>query len=95
MSFRRFPGRCGYSKSGDWTKDQILLVLNANGQGARWTEITKPGLSQHQRQWKRTDGAIATWTPHGWFGITTPAYELAKSTAEARAKAAASQKPKI
>ena len=90
-------GRCvaiHYSKSGDWTEDQIQLVVGSNSQGAKWTEITKPQLSKMKREWKRADGATAEWMRNG-MKLVSPAYQRAKDVVEAKAKAEASRKPKI
>jgi hypothetical protein len=43
-SHRSATARIGYAKPGDWTEDQIRLVLNANTQGLVWKEISKPGV---------------------------------------------------
>ena len=90
-------GRCAwidYGKPGEWTEEQIQLVLGSNSQGARWTETTK-GSNKHSRSWRRTDGATATWTSYSGMKLIVPAYDRAKQIIEAKAKAAASQKPKI
>lgn len=91
-------GRCArisYSKPGDWTEEQFLTVLTINAQGAKWADVSKPDLKKLLRDWKREDGAIAHWQSGLSFAITTPAFEQAKRTAEAKAKAAASQIPKL
>jgi hypothetical protein len=90
-------GRCvriEYDKTGDWTEDQIQLVLGSNSQGAKWTETTK-GSIKVVRSWKRADGADATWNKFAGIKMIVPAYERAKQVIEAKAKAAASEKPKI
>lgn len=89
-------GRCvriSYSKQGDWSDDQIRLVLNSNNQGAVWSETSRPG-STLQRAWRRTDGSTATWT-RGGMSLVWDAYNKAKEKAEERAKVAAKKKPKI
>jgi len=91
-------GRCSkisYSKSGDWSNDQILTVLNSNSQGARWSEISNDAIKNLQRTWKRADGGIATWQLASGMTLTNPAYDRAKSRAEAKAKGDAAKIPKI
>jgi hypothetical protein len=91
-------GRCvkiQYRKSGEWTEEQVQLVLAYNSQGAKWTETSKPETKKYQRTWKRVDGAEAGWSGAGSMNFIVPAYERAKKVIEAKAKAAASQKPKI
>lgn len=90
-------GRCvriSYDKRGDWTEDQIRLVLNSNTQGAQWTETTKPSMKTFQRKWRRIDGSTATWT-QGGMSLVWDAYNKAKAKAEETAAVAAKQKPKI
>ena len=53
-------GRCvriHYSKRGDWTEEQIRMVLAYNSQGGMWTENPKAGVAKLIRKWKRADGA--------------------------------------
>lgn len=91
-------GRCvriAYSKPGEWTTEQISLVLAYNSQGASWSETGKPGTASFARSWKRADGATAEWKRGSGMQMVVPAYERAKKTVEAKAKAAASAKPKI
>lgn len=89
--------RCGhihYTKVGEWTDEQFLAVLNANSQGGRWTETSKPGgIPKLQRSWRRDDGATTRWQLGVGLTLITPAYNRAKAVAEA--KAAASRSPKI
>jgi hypothetical protein len=90
-------GRCvriQYGKPGEWTEEQIQLVLAYNSQGGKWTETSNPAARKYQRTWKRADGAEAVWNS-GHMRMVVPAYERAKQVLEAKAKAAASQKPKI
>jgi hypothetical protein len=90
-------GRCvriQYGKPGDWTEEQFQLVLAYNSQGAKWTDTSRPAAAKFQRTWKRIDGAEAGWSG-GQMRLVVPAYERAKQVIEAKAKAAASQKPKI
>lgn len=90
-------GRCvriSYAKTGDWTEEQVQLVLNANSQGAAWTETGRPGARKVQRTWQRSDGAQAHWSGVG-MQLVTPAYDRAKQVIEAKAKAASGQKPRI
>ena len=85
-----------YSKTGEWTDDQILLVLTTNCQGAKWTETTNPSLRKIKREWRREDGATAVWgVPGQGFVVTHPAYNLAKQRAQDQAKANASRLPKL
>lgn len=91
-------GRCvaiSYSKRGDWTEDQIQLVLGSNSQGAAWTETTNPSIKKLQRSWKRADGGTAEWKIGQAMSLVSPAYARAKAVVEAKAKAEASRKPKI
>lgn len=93
-----FDGRCmriTYSKRGDWTEDQFQTVLNANGQGSRWSETTKKGIEKLQRSWRRADGSEAKWSAITGITLTWEAYNRAKATAEERARVEASRKPKI
>jgi hypothetical protein len=88
--------RIRYSKPGDWTEDQIKLVLNSNGQGTKWSETTKPSMATFQRTWTRTDGSTATWAKNLSFSLTWSAYDKALKAAEERARVeSASKKPKI
>jgi len=91
-------GRCArisYSKRGEWTDEQILTVLTVNAQGAKWADVSNPHLRNLSRDWKRDDGATAHWQQNMSLSITTPAYERAKQTAEAKAKAEASKMPRL
>lgn len=91
-------GRCvriAYSKPGEWTGEQISLVLAYNSQGAAWSETGKPGAASFARSWKRADGATAEWKRGTGMQLVVPAYDRAKKTVEAKAKAAAGAKPKI
>jgi hypothetical protein len=87
--------RISYSKSGAWTDNQILTVLTANAQGAKWTEVSNPNLRNLVRDWKREDGATAHWQAAMSISLSTPAYDRAKRVAEAKAKAAASEIPHL
>lgn len=105
MSFRQddwsivcvvIEGRCAkveYSKPGAWTEQQIETVLTSNSQGARWTKTSKTGTEKFLRRWKREDGALAEW--NSGFVVVHPAYDLAKTRAQNRAKSDASSIPKI
>lgn len=91
-------GRCvriTYTKRGDWTEDQVQLVLNNNAQGATWKETTRRGAESMIRDWKRSDGSTARWVRPQGFTLTWDAYEKAKAAAEERARVEASRKPKI
>ena len=76
-------GRCariGYSKRGEWTEAHILTVLNANAQGAKWTENSgNPSVGKMVRNWKRDDSAEAEWSFVNGMSVTTPAYNRAKA----------------
>jgi hypothetical protein len=87
--------RIGYHKRGDWTDNQILTVLTANAQGAKWSDITKPANRYYVREWKREDGAIAHWQRGLSMTITTPAFERAEMLAKEKAKVKASQIPNL
>lgn len=85
-----------YQKSGEWTEEQFATVLNSNAQGAKWTMTSKPALKSSSREWKRSDGATATWSRMGTgITVTHPAYRRAKEVLEAKAKAEAARVPKI
>ena len=84
-----------YSKQGEWTTEQITTVLNANAQGAQWTETGKSELAKLAREWRRTDGGTASWGLGGGMTVTHPGYERNKAKKEAEAKAAAARQPKI
>jgi hypothetical protein len=90
-------GRCArisYGKRGEWTEEQLQLVLAYNSQGAKWNETTKVG-GKSRRTWTRSDGASAEWMSITGIKMVAPAYERAKQVLEAKAKADASKKPKI
>ena len=84
-----------YHKRGEWTEDQFTTVLTSNGQGAKWTDISKPSVRKLAREWRREDGAKAIWRMGVAMSVTQPAYERAKVNAEAKAKSDASRLPKI
>lgn len=91
-------GRCvriAYSKRGDWTEEQVQLVLGSNSQGIKWTETSKPNTKKIERSWRRNDGALAGWSTLGSIRMVVPAYDRAKQVVEAKAKAEVSRKPKI
>lgn len=87
--------RISYAKPGDWSEDQIRLVLNSNSQGAQWGETSKPSIAKLQRTWKRIDGSTASWQKGGGMTLVWDAYNKAKAAVEERAKVAAKKKPKI
>jgi hypothetical protein len=99
ISCNVIDGRCmqiSYSKPGDWTEEQIQLVLSSNSQGAKWTETSKPGSAKYSRTWKRNDGSTATWQKGSGMSLTWSAYDKAKKAAEERARVqSAIKKPKI
>lgn len=84
-----------YSKKGDWTEDQFATVLSSNAQGESWTEVSKEMTKYLIREWRRGDGGTAVWHLGGGMVVANPAYDRAKSKAEGKAKAEASQIPKI
>jgi hypothetical protein len=91
-------GRCArihYSKPGEWTEEQLQTVLNTNAQGATWTDISKASIRKLAREWKRTDGATATWNAGVGLTVTSPAYDRAKVVEEAKVKAKSRQIPKL
>lgn len=87
--------RISYSKPGEWSEDQISLVLNTNTQGASWTETTQPMTSKWHRTWKRIDGSTATWQLGSGMSLVWDAYNVKKAAIEERAKVEAKKKPKI
>lgn len=84
-----------YRKSGEWTDVQVIAVINGNSQGAKWTEQTKESIRKLAREWRRSDGAEASWNMGLGITVTHPAYKKAKDLVEAKAKAAAGKMPKI
>lgn len=91
-------GRCmkiSYSKPGDWSEDQIQLVLSTNSQATKWTENTKPAIAALLREWKRSDGSIAKWQKGVGMTLVWDAYDKAKAALEERARLQAIKKPKI
>ena len=90
-------GRCArisYRKQGDWTEEQIQVVLAVNRQGGTWAKVAEQS-GEIFRTWKRDDGATAGWTDADGISITTPAYLHAKAILEAKAKAESSVIPNI
>jgi hypothetical protein len=87
--------RESYYKPGDWTEDQFITVLTSNGQGERWTDVSKEQIRKLFREWRRNDGATAEWHLGQSMIVTNPAYLRAKEQAEAKAKADAGRIPKI
>jgi hypothetical protein len=87
--------RISYTKIGQWSDEQLQTVLNANSQGATWTEVGRPSARKSSREWRRSDGAVATWVSTVGIKIRVPAYDRAKTVAEAKAAASARQTPKI
>jgi hypothetical protein len=91
-------GRCAkeiYSKGGDWTEDQFAAVLTSNSQGEIWTDISKEMTKKMLREWRRGDGGTAIWRMGIGMVVANPAYDRAKLKAENKAKADASQVPRI
>jgi hypothetical protein len=91
-------GKCTrevYIKSGDWTQEQLSLILSSNAQGESWFETSQDLTKSLTRKWHRSDGADATWLLSGSMVVTHPAYERAKKNAADRAKADAAQLPNI
>ncbi|MDX2152745.1 MAG: hypothetical protein SFV54_18530 [Bryobacteraceae bacterium] len=84
-----------YRKSGHWTSDQILAVLNANAQGARWSEVSRPSVAKMAREWRRDDGGAARWQQGVGITVTHPACERAKAVARAKAEAEAARVPRL
>jgi hypothetical protein len=73
----------------------IPLGPQRNAQGARWSDTGKPNSKKLARSWRRDDGATARWQMADGLTLVTPAYERAKTLAEAKAKAEASRPPRI
>ena len=91
-------GRCmriGYAKPGDWSEDQIRLVLDTNSQGAAWSESSKPMIASLQRTWRRSDGSTAEWNKGQGMVLVWSAYNVAKAKLEEQAKIEGMKKPKI
>jgi hypothetical protein len=87
--------RISYSKTGDWTEDQIQLVLATNSQGAQWTETSKSSIATLQRTWKRIDASTATWMKSGSISLVWDAYNKAKAKLEEQTRVKAADRPKI
>lgn len=83
-----------YTKVGEWTEEQFLTVLASNAQGGKWTLASKDSMKKAVREWRRSDGATAVWRV-GTLVVTHPAFDRAKSLAEAKAKAAAARTPNL
>ena len=81
-----------YTKRGDWSEDQVRLVLNANAQGAQWKE--KSPNPSFLRDWSRSDGSTAQWSINR-MTLVWDAYNKAKAQVEERAKVETKKKPKI
>jgi hypothetical protein len=91
-------GRCAeevYSKTGDWTDDQFSAVLTSNAQGEQWTDISKEMIKGMIREWHRDDGGTAVWHVAGGMVVTNPSYGRAIKRAADKAKAEASNVPKL
>lgn len=91
-------GRCmkiAYSKPGDWSEDQVRLVLDTNAQGARWKETSKPEIAKLERTWTRADGSTAKWRKGSGMTLIWDAYNKAKAQVEERARVESARKPNI
>jgi hypothetical protein len=91
-------GRCArttYSKPGEWSEDQLTAVLASNSQGERWTDNSKEMVRKLARDWRRSDGATATWRMGVSMVVTNPTYDRAKQEIETRAKADATRIPNL
>ena len=89
-------GHCAsiaYSKTGDWTAEQIAIILDNNAQGGKWTE--RRDSTKMVRSWTRKDGGSATWKFTGAIELTSPAYFAASARREAELKAKAEKKPEL
>lgn len=87
--------RISYGKPGEWTEEQVQIVLGSNSQGTAWTETSKPAAAKFNRTWKRADASTAVWSKGSGMTFVWDAYQKAKAAVEHRAKAEASRKPKI
>ena len=91
-------GRCvriHYAKPGEWVEEQFKTLLDANAQGARWTDVSKKLSVKLARDWKRSDGGTAQWKAGVGARIDSPDYHRAVETAKASARADATRKPNI
>jgi hypothetical protein len=87
--------RVTYSKPGEWSEDQLVAVLTSNAQGGQWTDNSKEMVKKLARDWRRSDGAVATWRMGVSMVVTNPAYDRAKQIVELKAKADASRIPNL
>jgi hypothetical protein len=87
--------RAIYSKPGEWSEEQLSAVLTSNAQGAIWTDYSKEMTKKLARDWRRSDGAVATWRMGVNMTVTNPAYDREKQKIESKAKADASMVPNL
>ncbi len=85
--------RIRYHKKGEWTKQQLALLLTNNAESGRWSE-TK-GSTKMIREWLRSDKARATWKFTGVLEITSPAYLAAGAKVQTQAKSDATKLPSL
>ena len=85
--------RIRYYKKGEWTEQQLTVLLTNNAASGRWSE-TKASTKMI-RDWVRSDRATATWKFTGVLEVTSPAYLTAKANLEAKAKSDATKLPSL
>ena len=83
--------RIRYHKNGEWTEQQLTLLLTNNAESGRWGE-TKASTKMI-REWVRSDRARATWKFTGVLEITSPAYLAAEAKVQTQAKSDATKLP--
>lgn len=85
--------RIRYHKKGEWTEQQLTLLLTNNAESGRWSE-TKASTKMI-REWLRSDRSRATWKFTGVLEITSLAYLAAEANAQAQAKSDATKLPNL
>lgn len=80
-----------YSKTGEWTNEEIGTILDTNGGKPAWREENSR-RAKSRRDWKHENGATATWLAGDDFTITTPAYD---ATVSAYKEAALRERPRV
>jgi hypothetical protein len=89
-----------YSKTGDFTNEQLATILTNEAQGHKWAAVTSYKTlvdsflmpQFHVMEWKRDDGAYASRTGNS-ITLTTPDYDKAVAAAKQLGTSAAQQMP--
>ena len=85
--------RIRYHKKGEWTEQQVTLLLSNNAESKPWSE-TKASTKMI-REWLRSDRATATWKFTGVLEISSPVYLAAEARVQAQAKSDATKLPSL